>query len=675
MRTVRRESRPTFEQGEVIDTSSPTLNLDLALLACDQISLRLNHLANAVVPGFSRDIFYTRSRVKSKQSIFEKEARKSRESKEEPPVPYSYRDMTDLVGFRIVTLYDAGLERTIDFILAMIEAGASDPNPLFSPLAFGDTFQEADFYTRSDMKRKDVYSRCEQKLHGDLLDRISAPLDGHKKLNRHAVKKFLTSQISSGSKDDTYYSSGRMIFQANAFIDDKVVRLPIEIQVRAAIEDIWAEINHKALYKLQAGPAWNVTSARHIREMEQRSDSLKRAFDMMSESMTTFGENAEDAKNGLRNFRYIDGDLNKENEVEKYFKNLFISYHFFKAGDVQERRYIKLFDTYSKLASGLPDGSQSQIFSRILDCEAALEKIKKEVVSDLNKSFGSDLLKVKDTFLSDRVRSLSNQIQELDRNEIIPAELSRQRFFILEFERIRLKALKLLVGDDGVVKLVASDLSESKKEALSKIFKTFCSLTEIEEFQVKSMTVVYFWKHMMMFHLNQDAAFDFLARANDTMKQDPSLPEGSIYRVLVQRERASREFSKCHEIVSVFDPDALKTAGINLLGDETQSPEHDEITSQDTESSKLPKSLLLRAYGLLERAFAYSLNAWECKIENGRSNGDLCFGLTDLDQVIDASTCQHLREYSIRALSRDPIKHNKGFAQRMSQLNNYTRLH
>ncbi len=637
------------DRRPVIDVRSPALNLDLALTAAEQIYQRINFLLSATIPNFGQDVFYTRSRVKTRQSIFEKEGRKRRQGKSSKQQFYSYRDMTDIVGVRVVTLYDVGLYGVQNLILALVEAGSAKPDPLFDNLNTARTFIEAEYYCRA---QKDIYSRCRSELADKLQDKLAVPDPSEGQFNDDQAKAFLEKNLKLDSDLGNPYSSAHFIFVANAYVEEKIIKLPIEIQMRVSIEDVWAEINHKALYKLQSDPAWSGAFSTTLGRLEDRSESLKEGFDLMLKSMTKLGAAAAEAKQELAAFKIVPGDVFKsEGRMGLYYKSSFISYHFFQMGSSDfEDRFGGLFQEYAKHCEGLRIGSEISFRQAIKDCLGVLGQLADEISATENELFGDDSAR--------RLRAIYKQIDEppddefheASSKELLNAELIRQRKFMVEFENLRLKALDFLVGPDGKVETNRHSLDESQYGGLEAVFTKFCELTELAAFKVKSMTVVYYWKYLMLAPIDRETALEFLSRAYEALETDPSLAERSIYRVLVPRSLSDENHESCHRIVTIFLPGTVPRE------------------SAFTKTRALPNNLRIRAYGHLEKAFAYSLEAWNAKMENGFDNGDLCFGFKEEDLFIDVQSCAKMRQYCNNFLDIKLFDQNQYFKENFSLL-------
>ena len=97
------------------------------LQAAEGVAERLRALTGSLGPDFLSTQFYTRIRVKTYDSIIKKIYKKRFEGK----LLYSIDDLDDLVGVRIVTLYDRELMKALLHVFQLIESSSRFTEPLF----------------------------------------------------------------------------------------------------------------------------------------------------------------------------------------------------------------------------------------------------------------------------------------------------------------------------------------------------------------------------------------------------------------------------------------------------------------------------------------------------------------------------------------------------------------
>src|SRR5579862_2399289 len=272
------------------------------LQAAEAVAARLRALTDSLGPDFISMRFYVRIRVKGYDSIVKKISMRRRKKDREL---YSLENITDLVGFRIVTLYDDDIPTAIEHLFRLIRMGSSEPIrpegtlsrpdqssvvpappadprqrrgsdrgaievPLFQPLhdevpTEWDVIREVIFFTRRPGSPEDIYKFCHETLLKTLENRFGQESDEYRrhidKIKLRDVEKEAKAEAEDPDTADEEkemgdgYSSMHLILNAVSRVGTDsdgqplLVQVPIEVQVRTAAEDIWGEINHQLSYK------------------------------------------------------------------------------------------------------------------------------------------------------------------------------------------------------------------------------------------------------------------------------------------------------------------------------------------------------------------------------------------------------------------------------------------
>lgn len=274
-----------------ITLNHPDLSLDTAIAASNQIAQRLRSLSSSIGPSYDSVLFYSRVRTKSRSSIREKSARKRREN---PNLSsYSFKSMTDLVGFRAVALYDNDLDSLVDFVLSLVRAGQNLTDPLFSPGPTVERFREAKFFYRPE---NEVYQKCKDYFQKALLSEVP---------NRKGIKELreiIEHRTEVKKADEELYSSAHFIFNAVSYISSRPLVIPIEFQIRTAVEDFWAEINHKLAYKVRDRYVWSSVFEEKYKSAVQESKKIKSAVDNISPHVKAFSELSSEVRACIKEF-------------------------------------------------------------------------------------------------------------------------------------------------------------------------------------------------------------------------------------------------------------------------------------------------------------------------------------------------------------------------------------
>lgn len=136
---------------------------------------------------------------------------------------YQVSDIRDLIGLRIVTLYRLDCLDIIPKLLDIIDKPSSSNSNVFVP----NSLEEVIIYSTNPVGDA-------QALPERLLELFNSR--GYK-------------EISCIEEKPSNYSSIHMVAWCLGKYKDEYKKIPIEIQVRTAFEDVWAEIDHKLKYK------------------------------------------------------------------------------------------------------------------------------------------------------------------------------------------------------------------------------------------------------------------------------------------------------------------------------------------------------------------------------------------------------------------------------------------
>lgn len=199
----------------------------------------LTHIANKLQAevvgnlerkGITGECYLYKSRVKSTEDLLEKICRKRDEGKKD----YNLASITDVVGFRFVTLYRREIGDILETILNAIKPALTSNGEKMKVLA------EADPFSVNHIIETIIYPGNNP---GHELNRWQTSFEtilGEKAKNGIAENK-----IEHTDPAYKYTSIHIVIMSAE--------NIPIEIQIRSVFEDAWAELNHKIRYRKDSG--------------------------------------------------------------------------------------------------------------------------------------------------------------------------------------------------------------------------------------------------------------------------------------------------------------------------------------------------------------------------------------------------------------------------------------
>jgi ppGpp synthetase/RelA/SpoT-type nucleotidyltranferase/tetratricopeptide (TPR) repeat protein len=191
---------------------------NIAKRGAGYVVTKLQHLMNEGAPSIA-DLAYTlRLREKEDYKIIEK----VRLKREEKDPTYSVSKIRDIVGLRIVTLYRVDALEIIPRLIGLVRANAGATSSLFET---------------QDLEEIKIYS--------------TNPKGDAQVLPQRLVKLFQSLGYANPEIVGTpsSYTSIHLVTWCHGKYKDAFVRVPIEIQIRTALEDAWGEIDHKLKYK------------------------------------------------------------------------------------------------------------------------------------------------------------------------------------------------------------------------------------------------------------------------------------------------------------------------------------------------------------------------------------------------------------------------------------------
>lgn len=188
-------------------------HLSRLLAGGQEVHKRLKSALDLAQTEESQSIFYIRSRVKQgdsiKQKILDRQMRYGKN--------YSVSNLTDIVGLRVVVLYDEYIPTALKWVLNALESTRHSSSPLLSDDNITDCIQEITAYRRKNSVN-DPYECC--------LRDLQAELGLSEKVCKYA------------DADETHYSSLHILLNLSSYHLGRERSVPVEVQVRTAIEDV-----------------------------------------------------------------------------------------------------------------------------------------------------------------------------------------------------------------------------------------------------------------------------------------------------------------------------------------------------------------------------------------------------------------------------------------------------
>lgn len=207
-----------------------------ALSGANEVRERLLAGLAMGTPSVVSSTYLTKCRVKEHHKIVEKVL--DRRTKNPS---YTASHLTDIVGLRLLSLYRKELPLILDRFLSFVFFAQQDPFALFSGPKLIDTLHEVIIYRTSD--DTDTALQHVISVFRNLKLSVEIVPDGKDPNDVEADVKIV--------KKPSEYSSIHLVLWCNGLIRDKQFPVPLEVQIRTALEDVWAEIDHMLKYKVR----------------------------------------------------------------------------------------------------------------------------------------------------------------------------------------------------------------------------------------------------------------------------------------------------------------------------------------------------------------------------------------------------------------------------------------
>lgn len=256
---------PTRYAGRPLN-SDERLLLDVveALRGADNLRERLLGALHSGTPAVADLAYAVKARVKEDYKVVDKIRDRRRGGPDQPAKPgYGVSDVTDIVGLRIVTLYRLDALEIIRALLETIEADRSAS----APFVAGSVSEVKIYSTNPTGDVQKLPARLEELFHS------------------HGL-----ASATSIAEKPSNYSSIHILLRGRGKYRDGYREVPVEIQVRTALEDVWGQIEHSLKYKRRAmrstGASSNVdarlaTTLSHLGALKTMIDGIAQYGDQI----------------------------------------------------------------------------------------------------------------------------------------------------------------------------------------------------------------------------------------------------------------------------------------------------------------------------------------------------------------------------------------------------------
>jgi ppGpp synthetase/RelA/SpoT-type nucleotidyltranferase len=199
-----------------------------ALAGADLVREQLLSVLALGPTPFNQRVYAIKCRIKSEERLIEKVLNRRRKGKPR----YSAFDATDIIGLRILVLFSEDLPVAVSEFIRLVQLCQGPNISLFAGASLADCLKEAIIYSSSTQTKA-------YELVYDSLRALNLPPDKQGQDRVRMIKSSLSEP----------YSSIHLVLIANSFHAHTAKKIPIEVQIRTAFEDLWAEIDHPRSYK------------------------------------------------------------------------------------------------------------------------------------------------------------------------------------------------------------------------------------------------------------------------------------------------------------------------------------------------------------------------------------------------------------------------------------------
>lgn len=211
-----------------------------ALTGAEYVRQRLIHGLSMGTPSVEDEAYLIKSRVKKVDSLVAKVLDRVHKGE----VTYSPSKVRDIVGLRLLSLFKSDLPKLVRDFLSFVAWSQKPPFSLFYGANLKLCVAEIKIYATSDLYDTTTGFIVEE------FEAYGFPTQSEP----GAVHIEIFRKVSE-------YSSVHVVLWANGPNQSMSDRVPVEVQIRTSLEDVWGEIDHRLRYKSRAGLADAVSTA------------------------------------------------------------------------------------------------------------------------------------------------------------------------------------------------------------------------------------------------------------------------------------------------------------------------------------------------------------------------------------------------------------------------------
>lgn len=522
-------TRPTWLSEMALQTLSTAHD---AVAGASEVLNRLRGAFMLAMRSNSKTVFYTRSRVKDPASIIEKLFDRQVRYGDR----YSIRSITDIVGYRLVVLYDDQLEAAFRLAVQVLRNCHSSEDPLISDSELWGSIHEIKFFPRS-ADFDDPYSA----LYRDLL---SKPAIVGKTTGDLRTKIKLADPVGVPGSASSY-SSMHIVVYAISYSVGAPKLVPLELQIRTAVEDIWSEISHENEYKVRKRNAWSPTLKKLYNSNTESVRTLKKQLNsIVPEKVSNIRETTKSIMEELVALR-----SNPLAQYNSYVLNL--AYHIGSHSMNRERR--KGFDKYGE----------------------CIDRIRSEYVQRRDPVHAQALIQ--------EFEGAKEALSHIASFDFSDAECQSSFRGLIRLEEARLDAIKIRM----VTETNTDATDEDKNRLASRADELYAILDQIEcddGLHVKPVSMIQYFKYYVFRYGSNtklNLVSDHLNACYSALKIDPTVDPDGMMVVMATRAFAQNFWENAEEYRAILK-DTKNTYIAHAMRERYQQALRLAIESRDT---------------------------------------------------------------------------------------------
>lgn len=267
-----------------MNSDSTEIYLDCVnkLVGAPEVKTRVLHALALGHPSYESQAHLVKCRVKDLESLVKKiNDRNANDSTRR----YCANDITDIVGLRLLALYRKDLPSLVAQFLKFLQAGQKEEFHLFVGDKIGDACTEIILYT-SALQEDPVDNAILRIFEEQDIPAVFSGPGADEKEGGSGLS------VEVRRKESGYSSLHLIVWCRNSAKPEPEFHVPMEVQIRTSLEDVWGEIDHALKYKHAPGEQTGAavvlkkTADEHLRLLKSQLDACGQFADSIARQIS-----------------------------------------------------------------------------------------------------------------------------------------------------------------------------------------------------------------------------------------------------------------------------------------------------------------------------------------------------------------------------------------------------